>query len=913
VQPAAAVSSPRDDLPLPPARLRHLVAGTGDADWFLTGGQQAAESIRAAVAAVGRSLESLGSVLDWGCGCGRVIRHFNDTPGTRFFGSDCNAELIDWSRQAYPHATFALNGLLPPLPFEDASFDLVYGLSVVTHLPHDMLSAWMTELGRVLRPDGLALLTTHGSHYLNMLSEEEVAQFLAGQLVVRYGAEAGSNACSTFCSESYVRNELAAAHGFEVVYFEPEGGRGNPFQDLYLLQKATLSAAAPSDTGVRAAAAASPGMVTGAAASKAGAACAPAPSAAERLNALMDSLTPRALRRLRQSLSWALGDARGMHGVPPARLRMKVHGSLDVPSFLAVGESCAHSLFAALERTGSVLRQDAAVLDFGCGVGRTLMPWRRLMPEVRLFGTDIDAEAIGWCRQNLQGGVFAINSAEPPLPYDADQFDLIYAVSVFTHLDEAMQFRWLQELHRVAKPGAVLLLSVHGPSCAHILPPDCQPEYARRGFCYTRSDIWSAFFPDFYHTAVHSREYVQAEWTKHFEVVAYLDRGLAGHQDLVVLRRSRGRAASTSLPRVSEVQPVPRAALVQAMYVPAAAGHIERLRWEGAGHPLSLSGWLTLPGQRLEAVEVRVDGRSVGRVAPRERPDVQQALPRLPGARNSGFLLSEAAVPASAARWLHVEVIGHTSDGPAGSIETLYHPAAPAALPIPPAEFSRRVDNSDDPEFYRIGALRSFTAYLSAIRRHAPEPESSLRLLDWGAGCGRLTAAWARLADLGEVHACDIDPQTTGWARDILAGEAEFRVIEPYPPTPYEAGMFDVIVANSVMTHLDRDTQRKWLHEMRRVLRPGGLFMASVHGAFAAGAVFDVTTHAGLLTQGIHDTTPDPALNGIAPEGYYRGTFQTLDYTIREWGSVFAVLEYRERGVNNWQDLVVMRAPVAAE
>ena len=71
---------------------------------------------------------------------------------------------------------------------------------------------------------------------------------------------------------------------------------------------------------------------------------------------------------------------------------------------------------------------------------------------------------------------------------------------------------------------------------------------------------------------------------------------------------------------------------------------------------------------------------------------------------------------------------------------------------------------------------------------------------------------------------------------------------------------------------------------------------------------FFVYSEAGYIAV-IDDSTLDPSLDGIAPKGYYRGTFQTQAYTRREWGKVFDFLEYRERGMMNWHDLVVMRAP----
>jgi hypothetical protein len=62
-----------------------------------------------------------------------------------------------------------------------------------------------------------------------------------------------------------------------------------------------------------------------------------------------------------------------------------------------------------------------------------------------------------------------------------------------------------------------------------------------------------------------------------------------------------------------------------------------------------------------------------------------------------------------------------------------------------------------------------------------------------------------------------------------------------------------------------------------------------------------------MLELGIHDGTHDTTLDGVVPAGYYRGTFQTREYTLREWGKYFDVLEYRVRGIGNYQDAVVMR------
>jgi SAM-dependent methyltransferase len=221
--------SPTDGVPLPPRRLMVRVAGTADADWFLRSGRAGYDAIAAHV-----PLAETPDVLDFGCGCGRVTRYFRAHAGT-VAGSDVNGDAVAWCRTNLPFARFETNGLAPPLAYADASFDLVYALSVFTHLTADLQLAWRDELARVLRPGGRLLVTTHGRSYLQRLDEAERARFEDGELVVRWGEVVGSNLCSAYHPERYLRETFA--QGFEFLDLEAEGARGNPTQDLVLLQK----------------------------------------------------------------------------------------------------------------------------------------------------------------------------------------------------------------------------------------------------------------------------------------------------------------------------------------------------------------------------------------------------------------------------------------------------------------------------------------------------------------------------------------------------------------------------------------------------------------------------------------------------------------------------------------------------
>lgn len=226
--------TPADGLPVPPAHLIVRVAGTPDVGWFLESGRLAAESIRSALARAGTRVDKLGSILDFGCGCGRVTRYWAGFGGS-VSGGDVNAKAIEWCRANLPFARFELNGLEPPVAFEDESFDLVYALSVFTHLTDELQLAWRDELRRVLRPGGHLLVTTHGRSYLPRLDVDERTRFERGELVVRWSDLPGTNLCSAYHPEPYLRDTFA--DGFAFVELEPEGARGNPTQDLVLLQR----------------------------------------------------------------------------------------------------------------------------------------------------------------------------------------------------------------------------------------------------------------------------------------------------------------------------------------------------------------------------------------------------------------------------------------------------------------------------------------------------------------------------------------------------------------------------------------------------------------------------------------------------------------------------------------------------
>jgi SAM-dependent methyltransferase len=224
-----------DGFPIPPAQLMVLVTGSADADWYTQGGKLSAESICRVLGAAGLGPRDFHSILDFGCGCGRVIRHWRPISNAALHGADHNPALVQWCRRNLPFAKFQSNTLKARLENADQEFDFAYALSVFTHMPEELQQPWMSELWRILRPGGYLLITTQGEAFLSKLTDIERARYGAGRIVVRHGKAAGTNLCSAYHPERYVRERLTGS--FSIVLSRPRSAAGVGNQDMYLLRK----------------------------------------------------------------------------------------------------------------------------------------------------------------------------------------------------------------------------------------------------------------------------------------------------------------------------------------------------------------------------------------------------------------------------------------------------------------------------------------------------------------------------------------------------------------------------------------------------------------------------------------------------------------------------------------------------
>jgi ubiquinone/menaquinone biosynthesis C-methylase UbiE len=154
--------------------------------------------------------------------------------------------------------------------------------------------------------------------------------------------------------------------------------------------------------------------------------------------------------------------------------------------------------------------------------------------KLHWFGSDIDAEAIAWCKSEIQStGTFVVNDHMPPLPFDDEYFDFVYSISIFTHIPEEMQFAWLSELRRVIKIGSFAVLSTHSPD---LIPAAVKKTLQNPGFYYHVGQDTEGL-PTFYRTAYHSHEYIYKRWSEYFAIRKIIPKGIAQFQDLVLCQR----------------------------------------------------------------------------------------------------------------------------------------------------------------------------------------------------------------------------------------------------------------------------------------------------------------------------------------------------------------------------------------
>jgi SAM-dependent methyltransferase len=182
------------------------------------------------------------------------------------------------------------------------------------------------------------------------------------------------------------------------------------------------------------------------------------------------------------------------------------------------------------------------ILDWGCGCGQVLRYFNKYH-DVEVNGADIDIVSIKWCESNLDFAKFHHVPLSPPTSFPNGYFDLIFGISVLTHLRENDQSDWLAELSRISRKGGIVLLSVHGNGGVafrnELFDINKLFSWQEKGFLAIGVDraIDSINDKEYYTTSFQTDWYIKKQWAKYFQIIDVIPSYIGHFQDLVVMQK----------------------------------------------------------------------------------------------------------------------------------------------------------------------------------------------------------------------------------------------------------------------------------------------------------------------------------------------------------------------------------------
>ncbi len=235
---------------------------------------------------------------------------------------------------------------------------------------------------------------------------------------------------------------------------------------------------------------------------------------------------------------------------------------------------------------------------------------------------------------------------------------------------------------------------------------------------------------------------------------------------------------------------------------------------------------------------------------------------------------------------------------------------------------------------------------MSALSKASPTPLIKYdHILDFGCGCGRLARMFK--GHPGKVSGCDVNPEHVQWMQQNLSfmttERTGFR-----PPLPFKKNAFDAIIGISVFTHFSETSQDEFLPELKKIAKPSGCVMLTVHGSRAleraltedriykmlnmqrsffekAREDFEndlygfVPQHGHIEKLAISSAENEKPRNGIigkikrslTPDKgpfQYGISFISEHYIHKNWSKYFEVVQIVKGAIHDFQDIVVLRS-----
>jgi SAM-dependent methyltransferase len=240
-----------------------------------------------------------------------------------------------------------------------------------------------------------------------------------------------------------------------------------------------------------------------------------------------------------EELAWT----RGLE-FPPAD-EMRLIGSNSAEIFAAQGSRTATVLFDHMAEYFGEIRPDCRILDFGCGVGRSLLPLSLRHPA-HWFGCDVNDRAIAYLNRAAPTIRAFVNRFDPPLPVPEESFDCVISISIWTHLPIGRQLPWLSEIKRVLRKGGLALISTSGPFVVDVRRRRGDPGWGEL-YAADLEEAGVLYRPyahaglrgvtSSYGLAAHDPAHVQRAWSTIMPVLKTSVRAVEAMQDLHMLTK----------------------------------------------------------------------------------------------------------------------------------------------------------------------------------------------------------------------------------------------------------------------------------------------------------------------------------------------------------------------------------------
>ena len=189
---------------------------------YLSDGWRTLSELMLLLEAVDRPLSKTGSVLEFAAGFGRFTRHLVKVLPGRVTCSDVMPGSVTFLREQFGVESFQ-SSHDPEQVLAFAKYDLVFVLSMFTHLPTRMWAPWLHALQRTVKPGGLLVFSVHNEDVakeIGVAFDEEGTHFMNSSESPSIDAETYG---TTFTTKKFVDDSVSRVFGTKPLLYKPQG------------------------------------------------------------------------------------------------------------------------------------------------------------------------------------------------------------------------------------------------------------------------------------------------------------------------------------------------------------------------------------------------------------------------------------------------------------------------------------------------------------------------------------------------------------------------------------------------------------------------------------------------------------------------------------------------------------------